>query len=622
MVFDPSEAKQSLNGEGIPDHAPGGKHGYRLGHKRGDYEIPDVILNSNDRKIKVITIGGGISGIFMSYLIQKFGENIDHVVYEKNGDIGGTWLENRYPGCACDVPSHAYAFGFALYSEWPKFLSPSEDIFRYLDRVVECFGLRKYMTFNSTVVACDWNESEGKWHVQIQDSVTGDIRENSADVVIGANGILNSWKFPEEVQGLHSFNGRLIHTARWPQAFNQAEWKGKRVAVIGSGATSMQVVPTMQPHVEKMDVFVRTPVWFAEFADHGGDNFDYTPEAIDSIKHKPEALVKKAKYIEDKLNTAAGLRAFMIHSEEARLIRQHFTARMRKLIQKDDIFDQLLPNFAVGCRRLTPGNPYMKAVQKTNVEIHRCAVTKVTPTSVIGSNGDEVEVDTIICATGFDVSFRPRYAVTGRRGVTIQAKWRNVPEGYLSLAVPDIPNYFTVMGPSFPIANGSVMGPLQAACKYILKMIQKMQRDRIRSISPKQSVTDQFNEHVQAWVGGTAWADPQCRSWYKDNKTGRVNAIWAGSSLHFCELVKEPRYEDFDIEYQNRSNMWEFLGLGFTKDMLREGGDLSPYLSMNELDMEFINYVPDKEAEDERVKRLSEMVHDGPGLSINGFLKH
>jgi hydroxyversicolorone monooxygenase len=182
--------------------------------------------------------------------------------------------QNRYPGCACDVPSHAYTFAFALYPDWPKFLSPSEDIFRYLSRVVECFGLRSYMTFNSTIKACQWMEAEGKWHVEIQDSKTGELRVDTCDVLVGANGILNSWRFPEEVEGLHSFGGRLIHTARWPQEYDEESWKGERIAVIGSGATSVQVVPSLQPHAKQLEVFVRTPVWFVELAGHGGDNFD------------------------------------------------------------------------------------------------------------------------------------------------------------------------------------------------------------------------------------------------------------------------------------------------------------------------------------------------------------
>ncbi|VUC25603.1 unnamed protein product [Clonostachys rosea] len=614
MVFD-SSALKHLGGESVPDDAPGGKYGYRIGHKKGDYEIPDIVLNSYHRKIKVITIGAGISGIHMSYLFQKFGENIEHVVYEKNGDIGGTWLENRYPGCACDVPSHAYAFAFALNPEWPRFLSPSEDIFRYLDRVVSCFELRKYMKFNSMVTSCEWNDQEGEWHVKIQDSVTGKIHEDISDIVIGAYGLLNSWKLPADVEGLDTFQGRLIHTARWPVDYNQEQWKGQRVAVIGSGATSLQVVPTMQPHVKQMDVFVRTPVWFAEIAGHGGDNFEYSDEERDLLKRDPKTLVDKAKGIENTLNGTGGFKSLLRHSQESRWAQQFFTDKMRKIIKRDDIFEKLLPNFAVGCRRLTPGDAYMKAVQEPNVNVHRCAVTKVGPKTIIGSNGEEADVDTIICATGFDVSFRPRFSVIGRNGTTLQAKWRHVPEGYLSLAIPDIPNYFTIMGPSFPIANGSVMGPLQMVAKYILKVVQKMQRDHIKSLSPKQSVTNEFNEHVQTWIDGAAWADPKCRSWYKDNKTGRVNAIWPGSSLQFNELIKEPRYEDFEIQYQNKHNRWEFLGLGFTKEMLEDGSDMSPYIGIDEIDERFTHYVPDRKAEDERYSKLPQMARDGPSLS-------
>lgn len=330
------------------------------------------------------------------------------------------------------------------------------------------------------------------------------------------------------------------------------------------------------------------------------------------LKGNAEALVQKAKFIEDKLNTAPGFKAFMVNSAEARMVRKYYTDRMRRYIADNEVYQQLLPDFAVGCRRLTPGNPYMRAVQRENVKIHRCAVTKVTPHSIIGSNGDEVKVDTIICATGFDTSFIPRHPIVGRNGISIQDKWSSVPEGYMSVAVPDMPNYFTVMGPSFPIANGSVMGALQAAAKYILQMVQKIQREHIHSLWPKQSVTDAFNEHTQAWMAGAAWQDPKCRSWYKDNRTGRVNAIWPGSSLHFCQVMKYPRFEDYEIRYESSANMWEFMGLGFTKNMLSDKPDLSPYISTEEVDDQFIRYEPDLAAEDASLQKMAQMVHDMP----------
>lgn len=296
MVFDVKKAGEHVNGDAPPaidDDAPGGKYGYRIGHSKDGYSIKDIVLNApENRKIKVLTIGAGVSGILMAYLIQQQCENVEHVIYEKNGDIGGTWLEvssealgpfrygeltdlkNRFPGCACDVPSHAYTYSFALNADWPKYLSSSADIFRYLNRVVSCFDLRKYMRFNHVIKACKWNEEKGQWNVTILDHATGKTIDEECDVLIGANGLLNSWKYPEEVKGLESFKGRLVHTARWPDQYGATEWMKDRVAVIGSGATSIQTVPTMQPHVKSMDVFVRTPVWFAEIADHAGDNYD------------------------------------------------------------------------------------------------------------------------------------------------------------------------------------------------------------------------------------------------------------------------------------------------------------------------------------------------------------
>lgn len=186
------------------------------------------------------------------------------------------WLLTLHQGCACDVPSHAYTYAFALNADWPKYLSPSDDIFRYLTRVVDCFELRRFMNFNSVVQAADWNEAEGQWHVTVKDASTGNVIEDTCHILIGGNGLLNSWKYPEEVEGLHNFKGRLLHTARWPDDYGPEQWSKDRVAVLGSGASAIQVVPTLQPDVKHMDVFVRTPVWFAELAGHSGENHDCT----------------------------------------------------------------------------------------------------------------------------------------------------------------------------------------------------------------------------------------------------------------------------------------------------------------------------------------------------------
>ena len=339
------------------------------------------------------------------------------------------------------------------------------------------------------------------------------------------------------------------------------------------------------------------------------DSFSDTAEERTNYRTNTENLVKYAKKIEGKLNTAMGLKAMMASSAESKIVREYFTKRMREHILDDRIFEELLPNFAVGCRRLTPGNPFMRAIQGPNVTLHRSAVAKVTGNSVVGVNGDKVDVDTIVCATGFDVSYVPKYSVVGRNGITLQKKWKDLPEGYLGLAVPDMPNYFIFQGPNFPVSNGSVMGPLQSVGAYIIQVIEKMQRDHIHSFAPKQDVTDSFNEHAQTWMRGTCWADRTCRSWYKNNETGRVNSIWPGSSLHYCEMTTIPRFEDYDIRYSSKQNMWAFMGLGFTNNQMKPDGDLSPYIQQDNIEVKFYSFVS-SEDEERLIAERKDKVHD------------
>ncbi|CAK1365721.1 putative sterigmatocystin biosynthesis monooxygenase stcW [Cercospora beticola] len=600
-----------IDNDGIDENAPGGKYGYRLGHSLGDYTVPDRILNAeDDRPVKIVTVGAGISGILMAYLLQRDCKNVEHVIYEKNGDIGGTWLENRYPGCACDVPSHAYTYAFALNADWPAYLSGSDDIFRYLTRVVQCFDLRKFMRFNNAVEHAEWIEEEGKWFVVIRDLLTGARLTEKCDFLIGANGLLNSWKWPEEVKGLHDFKGKLIHTARWPDEYTEKEWANDRVAVLGSGASSIQVVPSMQEKAKSLDVYIRSPVWFAELAGHGGENTDYEESVRQNLRTNPADLLSTAKEIEGGLNQGAGIKALMPNSAEAKAAKAHVASRMREFIQDEKLYDLLTPSFPLGCRRLTPGNPFMRAVQKPNVTVHRSAVAEVRGNTVIDTLGSEVEVDTLICATGFDTSYVPKYSLKGRNGLLLSKKWAEVPEGYMGMMVPDFPNYFMFQGPTFPVANGSVMGPLQTVGAYIVQLVKKMQRESIHSFDPKQDVTDQFNKHTQAWVAGSAWADRTCRSWYKNNETGRVHSIWPGSSLHYCEMIASPRYEDFVIKYEHSQNMFAFMGLGFTKDQV-EGGDLSPYMNAEVLETVFSDFRGDAD-EDFRVHDRKNRVNDFP----------
>lgn len=556
------------------------------------YDIPNIVLDDpQTRKVKCITIGAGFSGIMLAYRIQKECENVDFKIYEKNEDLGGTWLENRYPGCACDIPSHAYTYNFALNPDWPRYFSYAPDIWKYLDKVCSVFDLRKYMTFRTEVVEARWDDDAGQWRVKLQqkDAAGTVVRdfEEECDLLLYATGILNNFKWPN-LPGLDAFKGRVVHTARWPKDYQQAQWKEDRVAVIGSGASSIQTVPHMQPHVKHLDVFVRTGVWFVVLADSSGRNVEYPLDEIEEFRRDPTKLVQHAKGIEDQVN---GLFELMYdNSPVQEQAQREMRARMAEYIKDPRLVEGFTPKFQIGCRRITPGDPYMQAIGKENVDVHFTAVERLTEDGVVGADGEERKCDTVICATGFDVTYRPRFPVVGKNGVNLAEKWKNEPESYFGMTVPDMPNFFMYIGPTWPVENGSVAGPLQEVVTYSIKFIKKMQKEHIKSFVPKQDVTDQFNEHAQEWYKHTVWKD-SCRSWYKNNDTGRINAVYPGSSLHYIRAIQDPRYEDYEIKYQNSRNMWAYLGMGLTRENKMQGADFSPYLNLKEVDPKWLEAV-------------------------------
>ncbi|OPB44503.1 hypothetical protein A0O28_0028220 [Trichoderma guizhouense] len=553
----------------IVDRASAGT-GYGTGDSDA-YEVLDITLNDpKNRPLKAITIGAGISGIMMAYKIQEMCINVEHIIYEKNDSIGGTWFENRYPGVACDIPAHGYTYPWAPNSEWPKFLSTAEDVMAYLNRVVDTVGLRKYVKLSSHVAECLWDEDRGKWKVRIQQvepksdmSDTGPYKVLSeywdeADILFHATGLFSRWDLPT-IPGLDKFRGRVIHTAGWPNGYEKEQWKDENVVVIGSGASSVQTVPSMQPYVKQMTVFVRTPVWFVQIMDNFGNNHEYSEKQREEFRKNPEKLFAHVKGIEDHFNATYDYN--ILNTSEQLGAVQEVSARMKEHI-KDS--------------RLLQG------------------VVAATEDGVTGADGVHVKCDTIICATGFDMTYRPRFSVIGKNGVDLREKWKDAPKAYFGMQCPDMPNWITFFGPNWPVAAGSVHGSIDAAGDYAVKCIQKMQSDLIKSFVPKQHCADEFNEHTQAWAKKMIWS-AGCRSGYKDNETGTLRVVYAGSTMHFRTLIQDPRWEDMDIQYLDASikrNRYAFMGIGRhyvqTKEARQLGIDPSPYYNMGRIDKRFL----------------------------------
>jgi hypothetical protein len=249
----------------------------------------------------------------------------------------------------------------------------------------------------------------------------------------------------------------------------------------------------------------------------------------------------------------------------------------------------------------------MMAIQEPNIDVHFTPVVKITEDGVIGEDGIERKCDTVVCATGFDVTYRPRFPLVGRNGVDLADKWKECPEAYLGVAIPDIPNLITFIGPSWPVENGSVMGPLNKVADYALNCIRKLQIENLHSFAPLQSRTDSFNAHVQTWIKKTVWTE-DCRSWYKNNETGRVNAVWPGSSLHYMKAIKSPRWEDMDMRWHGSKefgNEWAWLGTGSTVE-IAGGLDVSPYLNVREIDPMWLDAIGYKGNHKEVVRKAED----------------
>ncbi|KAK1975923.1 cyclohexanone monooxygenase [Colletotrichum cereale] len=520
-----------------------------------------------------------------AYYIQKQMQNVEHVIYDKNEDLGGVWFENRYPGCACDVPSHAYTLPFALNPDWPSFYSSGSDIWAYLKKVCQVFDLAKCMRFNHRVIGCYWQQETGEWVVKIRhtlpDGSTHEF-EDRCTVLLYGTGLLNNFRLPD-IEGLDAFGGRVMHTADWPADYGAAhQWKPDRVAVIGSGASSVQVVPAMQPHVKHMHIFVRTGVWFVNIPAERGPEYEYTAAEKEGFKKDPAALVAYAKGIEDGLGSFF-LLMFKGSTAQANS-RKQIAERMASIITDERLLKGFTPTWSVGCKRPNPGDPYMRAIQEPNVSVHFTPAVKVTPTSIVGADGTTCEVDAIVCATGFDVSFRPRFPIVGQNGVDLAARWENCPEGYMGIAVPGFPNFFTFQGPNSPVQNGSSLGAMWHATQYVIQVMTKIQTENICSIMPQQDAANDFNAHCSEWARHTVWSE-DCGGWYKHPQTGRLNSIWPGSSLHYMDTIGLPRYEDYDMTYlgPSKKNRFAYLGMGAARATV-EKGDQSPYLAIDKID--------------------------------------
>ncbi|KAF1809387.1 FAD/NAD(P)-binding domain-containing protein [Eremomyces bilateralis CBS 781.70] len=521
-----------------------------------------------ERHVRIICVGAGASGLLLAYKLQRHFQNYSLTIYEKNPKISGTWYENRYPGCACDIPAHTYTWSFEPKPDWSAVYAGSKEINQYFEDFAQKYHLHQYIKPLHEVSGAYWNEKQAGYDVHIKDLNAGTEIVDSCDILINASGILNHWKWPA-IPGLHDYKGKLLHTASWD---DNVELKGKHVGLIGNGSSGIQVLPTIQPHVSKCTTFIREPTWVSPV--QGLEQHKYTEEEKQDFVGKPGALTEYRKNVESGLNAQFGifLKGSQINSETSDYMKE----LMKEKLHNQFLEEKLIPEWSVGCRRLTPGVGYLEALGEENVQVVYGEITKVTERGCVCDDGNEYPVDVLICATGFDTGFKPRFPIIGPGGANLQDEWAKQAESYLGVSAAGFPNYMLFLGPNCPIGNGPVLSAIETQADYMLKLVDRWQTHNIRTFSPTKAAIQDFVAHKDFFMKRTVWADP-CRSWYKASAVDdTVTALWPGSTLHYIEAMQELRLEDYEIGYAGNRFAW--LGNGYSQTELDETCDWAFYI--------------------------------------------
>lgn len=443
--------------------------------------------------------------------------------------------------------------GFNPKHDWSSLYAPSWEIRDYIESSAKKYGADRFIKLEHEVVGCNWEEEEGKWHVKVK-RPDGMIFEDVGDVLISARGNLNNKAWPQ-IEGLEDFTGNVMHSAEWDDS---VDFKNKRIGIIGSGSSAIQIVPKLQ-QVEgaQLSCFIRSRTWISPpFSQRvqdemGLEGTEFNKEQIEKFAQDPQAWHDFRVKLEADANNIHGvtLKGTELQKGAQKLFEDGMRERLKK---KPEYMDYLKPTFSPGCRRLTPGPGFLEALVEDNVSFVREPITRMTPTGLQTSNNTHHDLDILVCATGFHASAAPPFPVTTSTGHSLQHQWRERATNYMSLAVDNFPNHFMMLGPNGAIGEGSLTMMIESTGSYIVKAIRKLQKENIKAMVVKSERVRDFMEYTDAYFRGTVFMD-DCKSWYRKNGRGEsgdvVTGLWPGSCMHYIEAARSPRWEDFEYRY-------------------------------------------------------------------------
>lgn len=485
-------------------------------------------------RVKVVIVGSGFAGLCMAIKLRDAGID-DFVILERADAIGGTWRDNHYPGCACDVPAHLYSFSFFPNPDWSETYAPQAEIRAYTERCAAHWQLHRQVRFNAEVTSAELDESRATWTVRTRDG-----RSFEGDVLVAALGGLSRPLVPK-LPGLERFGGRTWHSASWDHSY---PLEGERVAVIGTGASAIQFVPRIAPRVGQLHLFQRTPPWI--------------------LPRQEQVFSEREKR---RFRTVPGLRqlhrARLYLGHEARALPFTIKPRLLELLQplvlrhlrhqvKDPVLRQkLTPDYVMGCKRILISNDYYPALTRANVELVTDGIREITRDSVVTTDGRERPVDAILFGTGFDIhDYLGGLRVLGRGGVDLGSTWRDDPQAYLGTMAAGFPNLFTLIGPNTGLGHNSIIFMIECQVRLVMSCLREMRTRDAATIEPRPEVVRAYNDELQRRLTDTVWMSG-CKSWYQ-NAAGKNTTLWPGFTIEFAARTRRMRPADYVMKRRDQ----------------------------------------------------------------------
>jgi 4-hydroxyacetophenone monooxygenase len=504
-------------------------------------------LSGLDR-VRCAVVGAGISGLATAYRLRQAG--IEVTVFEKNPDVGGTWLENVYPGCRVDVPNQLYSFSFAQSNDWVSRFSAQPDLLEYLRRVTADLELDRCIAFSTEVTEATFDSTVPCWHLDVR-GPDGATRRETFDVVVSAVGQLNRPSFPD-IEGRERFGGQWFHSAAWDDSVETA---GKRVAVVGTGASAAQFVPCIADGVAHLDLFQRTPPWLLPTENYGDP---FTPDFHALLELLPNYgrwdRVWQFWLMHEGLLPAARVDAGwgdLTQSVGAgnEFVRAMLVDVLRAQVPDDELFEKMVPHFPPFAKRaLRDDGRWAAAVQAPHVDLVTTPIKEISFDGVVTVDEVEHPADVIIYGTGFSASdFVAPMRVFGSEGVELNEEWGGDAKAYLGVTVPKFPNFFMLYGPNTNLViNGSIIVMVECQVRYIVESIGQLLGGGYRTMSCRQVVHDEYNKEIEAGNGCMAWGVSDVPSWYR-NANGRVTQNWPFDLHTYWQRTRVPDLSDYEL---------------------------------------------------------------------------